>query len=393
MEKRSGDNIHSLAEFYVMDALDPEDQERYEEHLEGCSWCQRKVGDARRITEALLHLPKEEPPPPEVKKKLLSGLPAPFHRDRRRGAGLFPYVAVLLALILAGTSFLIWLYSAGKTTQASSTVVYKESVPRLGTPDESMLLEGKNDARATVHFFRGKEWKTVLSAVHLKRLSTGREYRLWSYEGNQPEYIGSFTVSRKGDGVMLVDGKPEGNPDRAVITEEARSRDFSQPGSKVVLSSEPSEKTKGKDRGKKEKSTSSPKHAEDAQSGKGDRQMAANPDPAPRIPDGRTFPRGEDRVPDDGRESKPSPDDPPAPPEEEDPTDEPEDPGSPPPDEEEALFSMEVGEHRIGVLDGEDPVTVEKKSAQPDSDEDSPADSEKLPLPSQEEGGEAGSVE
>ena len=153
IDKERRENMHNLVEFYVMDALDPEENERFERHLHTCAWCQSKWEDAQRVTEGLLHLPTRREPPAYVRSRLLRGVSVPSGaRRRKRGPWWFPYVAMILALMMPGGSWLAWMYAGeGIQTSAVDTVPFKmaQASPSETTDDRILLKIDRNRGNET----------------------------------------------------------------------------------------------------------------------------------------------------------------------------------------------------------------------------------------------------
>lgn len=69
----SGEIIHSLCAAYAVDALDDEERQRFEAHLDVCSECRHELADLQSATTALAGL-TEETPPPELRVSVLDAI-------------------------------------------------------------------------------------------------------------------------------------------------------------------------------------------------------------------------------------------------------------------------------------------------------------------------------
>ena len=56
------EELHTLVGLYVVDALDDDEQARFEAHLAGCAACQQEVAEFRATTGRLSQLMAERPP-------------------------------------------------------------------------------------------------------------------------------------------------------------------------------------------------------------------------------------------------------------------------------------------------------------------------------------------
>ena len=86
--------IHNAAAAYALDALDPVEQQEFEEHLDGCAECRRDVEELRKTAADLVLSVVAPPPPPALRAAVLAGivgveqLPAAPGRPRRAKASI-----------------------------------------------------------------------------------------------------------------------------------------------------------------------------------------------------------------------------------------------------------------------------------------------------------------
>ena len=57
------EDLHTLVGLYVVDALDGDERQRFEEHLAGCAACSAEVAEFRATAGRLSNLMAENPPP------------------------------------------------------------------------------------------------------------------------------------------------------------------------------------------------------------------------------------------------------------------------------------------------------------------------------------------
>ena len=164
---------------YVMGTLGPDEEREVEEHLRDCPECGEEVRDLRLAHERLTDLAGlEETPPPELKGRVLTGMPS---RETRR-VPLVAAAAVLLALAVLGV-----LYSSGffaPDEVAAAELQATELAPRAG--GELRVREADPNARAE------------LEVWGLPRPEPNQYYELWFGEEGGRVSAGTFTVDEEG---------------------------------------------------------------------------------------------------------------------------------------------------------------------------------------------------
>jgi hypothetical protein len=164
---------------YVMGALGPEEEREVEAHLEECPSCREEVADLRLAHERLTDLVNmEESPPPELKDRLLTGMP---RRDTRR-VPLAAAAAILFALAVLGV-----LYSTGffaPDEVASANLQATDLAPKAG--GELRVREEDPNARAE------------LEVWGLPQPGKNEYYELWFGKEGGRMSAGTFTVDARG---------------------------------------------------------------------------------------------------------------------------------------------------------------------------------------------------
>jgi hypothetical protein len=164
---------------YVMGALGPEEEREVEAHLEECPSCREEVADLRLAHERLTDLVNmEESPPPELKDRLLTGMP---RRETRR-VPLAAAAAILFALAVLGV-----LYSTGffaPDEVASANLQATDLAPKAG--GELRVREEDPNARAE------------LEVWGLPQPGKNEYYELWFGKEGGRMSAGTFTVDARG---------------------------------------------------------------------------------------------------------------------------------------------------------------------------------------------------
>lgn len=164
---------------YVMGALDPEEEREVEAHLEECPSCREEVADLRLAHERLTDLVNmEETPPPELKDRLLTGMP---RRETRR-VPLAAAAAILCALAVLGVLYYTGFFAPDEV--ASANLQATDLAPKAG--GELRVREEDPNARAE------------LEVWGLPQPGKNEYYELWFGKEGGRMSAGTFTVDARG---------------------------------------------------------------------------------------------------------------------------------------------------------------------------------------------------
>jgi hypothetical protein len=172
--------VRNLLGPYVMGALGQEEEREVEEHLRECAPCGEEARGLRLAHERLVDLANTtEIPPPELKNRVMSGLP----RRQTRRLSLVAAAAILGALAVLG----VLLYSSGllgRDEVASATLEPTNLAPDAG--GELQVREADPNARAE------------LEVWGLPRPGPDEYYELWFGKEGGRMSAGTFTVDDQG---------------------------------------------------------------------------------------------------------------------------------------------------------------------------------------------------
>jgi hypothetical protein len=172
--------VRDLLGPYVMGALGQEEEREVEEHLRECEPCGEEARDLRLAHERLVDLANmTDTPSPELKNRLMSGLP----RRQTRRLSLVAAAAILGALAVLG----VLLYSSGllgPDEVASATLEPTDLAPDAG--GELQVREADPNARAE------------LEVWGLPRPGPDEYYELWFGKEGGRMSAGTFTVDDRG---------------------------------------------------------------------------------------------------------------------------------------------------------------------------------------------------
>ncbi|HEU4847199.1 MAG TPA: anti-sigma factor [Rubrobacteraceae bacterium] len=164
---------------YVMGALGPEEEREVEAHLEECPSCREEVADLRLAHERLTDLVNmEESPPPELKDRLLTGMP---RRETRR-VPLVAAAAILCALAVLGVLYYTGFFAPDEV--ASANLQATDLAPKAG--GELRVREEDPNARAE------------LEVWGLPQPGKDEYYELWFGKEGGRMSAGTFTVDARG---------------------------------------------------------------------------------------------------------------------------------------------------------------------------------------------------
>ena len=157
-----------------------EEERRVEEHLERCASCREELRDLRIAHERLVDLAHaSEAPPPELKDRIMTGIP---RRETRRIPLVVAAAAVLLVLAVLGVLYSSGFFDRGEV--ASATLEPTDLAPGAG--GELQVREDDPNAQAE------------LEVWGLPRPGRDEYYELWFGKEGGRMSAGTFTVDNRG---------------------------------------------------------------------------------------------------------------------------------------------------------------------------------------------------
>jgi anti-sigma-K factor RskA len=191
----NGQEIHALSGAYAVDALDPDEKARFEEHLAACATCRAEVASLQEAT-ALLAETSEAAPPPALRDRVLAEIrtvrPLPPEvpaapttpaadttdstvaplRPRRRWTMLAAAAAVL-AIVGGGT---VVYQQVSEPGQSVATDPVNRVLEAADAQRVTVTLPG--NVRATL-IRSVTEGKAVLVTRNMPAAPQGKVYELW----------------------------------------------------------------------------------------------------------------------------------------------------------------------------------------------------------------------
>ncbi len=193
------DDLHELSALYVFDALEGDERERFEGHLEGCERCQAELGSLRGAASALA-LAAEASPPVELRSRILAAARAEGQnvvplRPRRSIAA--PVTAVLsVAATAAAVALGLWAASLHHSLAGE-----RSALRILGDPRARHIPLTERRGALVV----APSGEAALAA-DLPALPRGKVYEAWVIDTDAARRAGTF----KGDRTTLTTRVPSG---------------------------------------------------------------------------------------------------------------------------------------------------------------------------------------
>ena len=179
-------DLHTLTGAYVLDAVEPAEQARFEHHLRRCKPCGHEVrGLAETATGLAMAVAMQ--PPAQLKQRVLTAVavtrqlpPAAEHHHRARLAfrqAWFPRLAVAAAVACLAVAVALGLSTRRELDRARAQNQAIAAV--LAAPDARVLTGATTiGGTATVVVSRAEE-KMIFTTAGLPRLPAAKVYELW----------------------------------------------------------------------------------------------------------------------------------------------------------------------------------------------------------------------
>ena len=178
-------DVHDLTAGYALDALDPDERARYEEHLASCERCREELQEFWHVAGALGRAAGGPTPPASLRERILEQArderPNVVPLRRRVAAPVLASAAAVAAVVAVALG--IWSLSLSRDLDHANSVV-------------SVL----SDPNASVHETAGGEANLVVTptgraALVVRMLApapAGKDYEIWVIEDGVPQRAGLF---------------------------------------------------------------------------------------------------------------------------------------------------------------------------------------------------------
>jgi anti-sigma-K factor RskA len=201
-------DVHELTAGYALDALDPAERGRYEEHLASCEQCRDDLQGFWQVTGSLARAAGGPAPPPALRERILEQA-----RSERTNVVLLPrrftpraLSAVAAVAAVAALGLGIWATSLSRDlTDAESELAV------LGHPDARTVATAEGEANLVVT----PAGEAALVVRRLAPAPEGKDYEIWVFENGVPQRAGLF----ERPGVALLERRVEPGQTVAVTLE------------------------------------------------------------------------------------------------------------------------------------------------------------------------------
>ena len=234
--------IHELTAGYALDALEPEERQAYEAHLEGCEQCREELAAFLQTTEALAVAASGPAPSAELRERILAGarqepqVVVPLEPRRRRTAPVLAAAAAVAAVV----ALALGLWAAGLSSDLDETRAALEreraAAAVLADPAaRSVALQpgATTNGRLVVD----ADGNAVLVVNDLGPAPAGQTYQLWIVPHGGEAASAGLSQGSDGVDVIPVEGTVDEGEVVAVTIEKAGG--VTSPTTKPILGSMP----------------------------------------------------------------------------------------------------------------------------------------------------------
>jgi anti-sigma-K factor RskA len=173
---------HANVASYALDALDPQEEREFEEHLASCEQCREELAQLRETTAELAYGAVGPPPPPHLKLRILEEA-----RAERPNVSSFParrpWVRPLAAAAALAAAFAlgigVWAATRPAASDPFASVLAKPGA-KVMPMDGKAALAIAPDGTAAI-------------AATLPNAPSGKTYETWVIRNGKPERAGLFS--------------------------------------------------------------------------------------------------------------------------------------------------------------------------------------------------------
>lgn len=197
--------LHDLAPLYAVDALEPDESARFEEHLSQCPQCRSELKDYAEVGAQLAAGAAAEPPP-DLRASVLSAIASTGSssstprsdggpsgaqviplRGRRNRRGFRLLAGAAAAAVVAGAALGGWNLGVRSEQQQEQLEAQQEDreTRLLSAPDVTTHRIDVDGRAATLVVSRAQD-AALFVAADLPDPGEGREYQLWLLDGETP---------------------------------------------------------------------------------------------------------------------------------------------------------------------------------------------------------------
>jgi len=187
-KRQPGQDLHTLAGAYAMDAISAPDRARFERHLAGCEECAQEIASLREAT-ARLATATAVPPPARLKERVMAAAAAtrqqpPAEREAVvrtwRSRRLVMAAAAVAAAVVAGAAVVFGVSNGSMSDQLSQDRASGQQIAAVLTARDATMMTGAVRGGGTVTIVMSHaRHALVFTAADLRPLPASRGYELW----------------------------------------------------------------------------------------------------------------------------------------------------------------------------------------------------------------------
>jgi anti-sigma-K factor RskA len=229
------DGIHELTAAYALNALDPRDEDAYEEHLRHCADCQQELASLQEAASALAYATDAPRPPSDLRTRIL----AEARSERPNVVPLRPRwvlpAAASVAAVAASVAIALGVWAASLSGQLEDERQARASIQRA-----SAILAETDATRIPISGARGTlvvapTGDAALVVSGLESAPDDKTHEAWVIERGRPEPAGIFDAQAGRTVVALTRPVPKG---AIVAVTLERSGGVSQPTGTPLFTAE-----------------------------------------------------------------------------------------------------------------------------------------------------------
>jgi anti-sigma-K factor RskA len=198
------ETLRELTAAYALDALGPDDEREFEEHLARCPLCREDVAAFREAAAALAYDVEAPVPPPALRDRIV----AQARAERPNVLPLHPRwafrVTVAAAAVAAGAAIGLGIWAAGLRSDLSD-----ERTAAAKQADVVSILASAGSREVPLSGAEGslvvaEDGRAVLVVAGLDPAPAGKAYEVWVIAGDEaPAPAGLFDTSDGSAAVLL----------------------------------------------------------------------------------------------------------------------------------------------------------------------------------------------
>jgi anti-sigma-K factor RskA len=214
--------IHELTAGYALDALDAEQREAFEAHLEECERCREELASFWNVTEALAVASSGPAPSADLRGRILDAARAepqvvvPFGPQRRRAVvPALTAVAAVAAAVAIGLGIWATQLSSDLDSTRAALAAQQQAAEVVADPGAQTVSLEAGRGRLVV----ASDGRAALVLANLDPAPSGKAYEVWVIEEDAPPARAGLFKGAKGAELVGVE-RPVGSGDIVAVTLE-----------------------------------------------------------------------------------------------------------------------------------------------------------------------------